>query len=130
MAYNEETGMWEGWIYKIVNNVNDKVYIGQTRLNLETRFKQHKKYSTKLDDKHSFQIHRAMHKYGLDNFKIIELDKVESDNKKNLKNVLDKKEIYYISLYDSYKNGYNATLGGEGVDCKSITLYSYDGDVV
>lgn len=30
MAYNKETGMYEGYIYKIINNINNKAYIGQT----------------------------------------------------------------------------------------------------
>ena len=31
MSYNKETGMYEGYIYKIVNDINDKVYIGHTQ---------------------------------------------------------------------------------------------------
>jgi hypothetical protein len=30
------------------------------------------------------------------------------------------KEKYYIKLYDSYNNGYNMTLGGEGVKLLSL----------
>ena len=32
-----------GFIYKIYNDINDKVYIGQTSSTLEERFKQHLK---------------------------------------------------------------------------------------
>ena len=39
--YNKETDMYEGYIYKISNNVNDKVYIGQTIETIEKRFKDH-----------------------------------------------------------------------------------------
>ena len=35
MAYNQETGLYEGFIYKITNDINDKVYIGQTILHLQ-----------------------------------------------------------------------------------------------
>ena len=41
MAYNKETGMWEGYIYVITNSVNRKQYVGQTITTVEHRFKQH-----------------------------------------------------------------------------------------
>lgn len=31
-----------GYIYKIINSVNDKVYIGMTRFDVERRWKEHK----------------------------------------------------------------------------------------
>lgn len=37
MAYNKETGMWEGYIYKIWNDINDKIYIGQTYSTIKER---------------------------------------------------------------------------------------------
>ena len=36
-----------GFIYKIINDINDKVYIGKTLSSIEERFKQHKKDSLK-----------------------------------------------------------------------------------
>ena len=36
-----------GFIYKIINDINNKIYIGQTANSLEERFKQHKKDSKK-----------------------------------------------------------------------------------
>lgn len=35
---------------------------------------------------------------------------------------LNRLEIYYIGLYDSYRNGYNSTIGGEGVVGLKLTL--------
>ena len=41
MSFNKETGLYEGYIYKIVNDVNDKIYIGQTRRTVEERWNYH-----------------------------------------------------------------------------------------
>lgn len=78
--------------------VNHKVYIGQSK-NIELRWKHHK--TTK--DKHS--IHYAFDKYGIENFSFEILEECPTSK-------LDEKEIYWIKYYDSYKNGYNKTLGG------------------
>ena len=48
MSYNKETGMYEGYIYKIWNDVNDKIYIGQTRVSVNKRWVMHKS-DTKLN---------------------------------------------------------------------------------
>ena len=52
-------------------------------------------------------IHKAMLKYGIDSFSITQIE--ECDNEK-----LNEREQYWIAYYDTYKNGYNATLGGDG----------------
>lgn len=51
---------------------------------------------------------RAIKKYGWDNFQhiILEKDLTEEEARE--------KEKFYIQLYDTFHNGYNATLGGEG----------------
>lgn len=94
----------KGLIYIIRNNINNKVYIGQTTRTMETRFKQHIYDSNKLNT----HIYKAMRKYGVDNFyvELIE-DNIPSEE-------LDNKEVMYIKNFDSYYNGYNSTLGGEG----------------
>lgn len=48
-----------------------------------------------------------MNKYGIENFFIELLEEYEED-------LLEEMEIKFIQKYDSYKNGYNATLGGDG----------------
>lgn len=95
----------KGFIYKITNRVNNKVYIGQTHFTIEHRFKQHiKNYNIE----HRKQpLYMAFDKYGIDNFYVEALEEVECDK-------LDEREIYWIAYYDSFKNGYNATLGGKG----------------
>ena len=58
---------------------------------------------------------KAMYKYGPEAFEIITIE--ECNN-----NILDKREIYWIDYCNSYKKGYNATLGGEG---KTQINYQY-----
>ncbi|WP_057510870.1 GIY-YIG nuclease family protein [Staphylococcus simulans] len=89
-----------GEIYKIKNLVNGKCYIGLTTVGIRRRFKEHciaKSY-----------IGSAIRKYGKDNFVISVIDYADNFNE------LQRKEIYYIDKYDTFKNGYNLTLGGEG----------------
>lgn len=93
--------------------MNDKVYIGQTVMDIEERFKSHLKPST-IKKRSSYKIYNAMSKYGAENFYIELLeDNIPLEN-------LDRKEIEYIALYDSYKNGYNSTPGGDGRIINSI----------
>lgn len=107
-----------GTIYIINNTINDKVYIGQTTLDIEDRFKQHIKKSTLKSRK--YKLYNAMRKYGVENFYI---GKVESNIP--IKD-LDYKEIYYIEKYDSFKNGYNSTKGGDG----RVVNKKYDEDTI
>ncbi len=89
----------EGFIYKVTNKVNGKSYIGQTRNTVEFRWRQH--YKAK-DNKY---FHRAIQKYGKENFEVITLEKCDVEK-------LNDREIFYISKYDTFNNGYNLTKGG------------------
>lgn len=53
-------------VYKITNDINDKIYIGQTTETLEQRFARHCGYQLKDDT----YLHRAMSKYGIQHFSI------------------------------------------------------------
>lgn len=97
----------KGIIYKITNKVNGKSYIGQTRYTLEFRWRQH------IHKKDNVYFHNAIHKYGEDNFSKEVLEECELEN-------LDSREIYYIAKYDTFNNGYNLTIGGEG--CRRLNL--------
>lgn len=92
-----------GYIYKITNLLNNKIYIGQTIFTVEKRWDQHKTASLIGETK----LYRAMRKYGIENFSIETLEKCENE-------LLSEKEIKWIKFYNSYLNGYNMTLGGEG----------------
>lgn len=87
-------------IYKITNLLNQKVYIGQS-IDIKKRWKEH---CITIDN---CAIHQAIQKYGKENFSFEVLEECDQS-------LLNVKEIYYIEKYNSYYNGYNMTLGGEG----------------
>lgn len=92
------------YIYKITNKINGKIYIGKTEQNIEERFKQHLR-DARQKTKEIRPLYRAINKYGSDNF-IIEV--IEETL------VPEEREIYWINQLNAYRNGYNATLGGDG----------------
>jgi group I intron endonuclease len=92
-------------IYKITNMINKKVYIGQTTTSIENRWKHHLK-DCKREKNNKF--YNAIKKYGSENFKIEVIE-----NEIEEQRLLNERERYWIGFYDSYKNGYNSTLGGE-----------------
>lgn len=94
-----------GKIYIITNDINNKVYIGQTTQKLSKRFNGHCCYS-KSDRSSNMYIKRAIHKYGKDKFHTSLLEEVSIER-------LNEREKYWITYYDSYNNGYNLTLGGQ-----------------
>ncbi len=55
-------------IYKVINTVNHKIYIGQSKYTMQKR-----KAAHIYDANHGcdFYFHRAIRKYGIDNFKWI-----------------------------------------------------------
>lgn len=96
-----------GFIYKVTNLINGKIYIGQTRQSIQTRWEQHR-FSPYI-----CHFHQAIKKYGYENFKIEELCRLDLEEKE-LSKKLNELEIKYIEKFDSYNNGYNSTKGGEG----------------
>lgn len=98
-----------GVIYKITNILNNKVYIGQTIRPLEERIERHfdEAENNVLPENH---FHRAIRKYGRENFKVEKID--EAENREELNN----KEKFWIKEYKSTNDelGYNSTAGGEG----------------
>lgn len=96
-------------IYKIVNQVNGKVYIGITN-NPTRRHKRHIADSKILNT----PLYKAMRKYGSDKFET-NIIYQSLDKEHTLKCM----ENYFITEYNSYighrnGHGYNVTLGGEG----------------
>lgn len=102
-----------GFIYKITNQINGKIYIGQTVKTVQKRFIQHKNNSNKSYFS-QIALYKAFNKYGINNFICEEIEEVPN-------NELDEREKYWIEYYDSYFNGYNSTLGG-----RAAQLYNWD----
>lgn len=98
-------------IYKLTSPSN-KSYVGLTEKKLEHRLSQHIINSSK-DNK--TQLNKALKKYPIDQWNIEILEKCENRDQ------LVEKEIFYINKFDTYNNGYNMTLGGDGVDSNSAS---------
>ncbi len=97
-----------GWIYSITNRVNGKMYIGRTN-NYQRRYNEHfGKFDT------CTILRKAFEKYGKDNFEMNPILSFSASNNEILDETLNLLEKYYIVKYNTYKNGYNATLGGDG----------------
>ena len=90
-------------IYKITNNVNGKVYIGQTIRTLKERKWQH---INMAKNGHKNHLYNAMRKYGIENFSFRKIRSVDSIEE------LNRLEVYYITKFDSIKHGYNMVDGG------------------
>lgn len=93
-------------IYKITNNINSKIYIGKTKLNISERFKQHCSDSTKNSEEKR-PLYNAMKKYGTEHFQVELIEECADE-------IADEREKFWINFYNSYYDGYNATLGGDG----------------
>lgn len=96
------------FIYKATSATTGKVYIGQTTQTLQERISQHNSHA--FGHQYNYHFHNAIRKYGAEDFtyEIIE------DGIKSVE-VLNKREKYWISYYNSYYDGYNSTMGGDGV---------------
>lgn len=92
----------EGVIYCYHCIPTGKKYIGQT-LYEERRKRDHLNQSYIFDRK----FYRAVKKYGWNNFIYGIIETVDDKQ-------LDDREMYFIDFYDTYKNGYNMTIGGGG----------------
>lgn len=92
------------YVYKITNDINDKMYIGQTSRTLDERFAEHCREACSQRTKNR-PLYEAMLKYGIEHFSIELIE--ETNNSKE-------RETYWIEYYGTFKNGYNATFGGDG----------------
>lgn len=115
----------KGKIYKITNKINGKIYVGQTTKSLNERFQKHCWGTTQNDKYHlNMAIKKAIKKYGKENFAIELIEEVEPDK-------LDEREVYWISFYNSYNDGYNCTKGGQNGATRSCSLtWSQENEVI
>ena len=94
------------FIYVITNKINNKQYVGKTTDTIEHRWKRHLIDSKKRTCEKR-PLYNAINKYGFENFTINILEECSIND-------LSDKEQYWINKLDTYKNGYNATQGGDG----------------
>lgn len=92
------------YIYKITNDINNKIYIGKTLFDIEKRFKEHCRDSRKINNEKR-PLYSAMRKYGIEHFSVELIEECGNP---------EEREKYWIEYYGTFKHGYNATLGGDG----------------
>lgn len=111
-----------GYIYKITNKINNKIYIGLTTHSVNWRWQQHinvAKCPKHKDYNNVFK--KAIRKYGENNFTVETIDQADSLEE------LKEKEQYWIKYYNcAYINGgygYNGTLGGDKPTVAGTQIY-------
>ncbi len=91
-------------IYKITNTLNSKAYVGRTEKDPQERFKGH---IAAARNNGPMVISKAIRKHGVENFKFEVLQECTAEEQYS-------RESYWIGKYDTYNNGYNSSMGGEG----------------
>ena len=118
-------------IYKIINKVNLKTYVGQS-IDILRRWSEHRKIDTQYS-RATYPLYAAICKYGIDNF---DFEIIEICDAKDL----NKREKYWIKQLNSLVEklggwGYNLTEGGQLCDAyvgssdqgKETFQYTIDG---
>lgn len=103
------------YIYKIINNLTNEKYVGQTT-NFSRRISDHKQ-ALKANKHINPKLQASWNKYGEDAFSIT---KEEFDLTKE---ELNQKEIEEIQKEDSFNNGFNLTLGGDGGNTRGTLTF-------
>lgn len=106
-----------GIIYKLLNKINNKVYIGQTIRTLNERIGEHRRDFKNNKSANQYLLN-AFNKYGWDNFEFTVIDTVQTIEE------LNEKEISYINQYKSNNRtfGYNIKSGGRNSIPSAETL--------
>lgn len=91
------------YIYKIVNQINGKIYVGKTQKTIDERWKRHIADSKYTNTK----LYNSMRKYGIDNFRVIVVEDVGEVTREDL----NLREQYWI---EAIQPEYNMTVGGDG----------------
>lgn len=98
------------FIYKITNDINQKIYIGKTERSIEERFKEHcREYRKERCEKRP--LYAAMKKYGTEHFQVELVE--ETDNP-------EEREQYWIKFYNCY--GSTATMRQWAAIVKNILI--------
>ena len=98
--FNKKDNLYHGYIYKVTNNINNKVYIGQTSTSIEKRWTQHKS-AARTAKNNKIIFYNAINKYGEDNFTIDVIYEVSCITKDELifHNLIYSKHQIYFALY-------------------------------
>lgn len=99
-----------GHIYCVTCLLTGKLYFGQTVTPIGDRWVRHLS-SSKKGSNHKF--HRAIRKYGAENFIVEEVLTVSAPTKEILKKKLDYVEMRLIKRFNTKIDGYNSTDGGD-----------------
>ena len=100
----------KGYIYCVTCLPTGKLYFGQTVTPIGDRWVRHLS-SSKKGSNHKF--HRAIRKYGEENFIVEEVLTVSAPTKEILKKKLDYVEMRLIKRFNTKIDGYNSTDGGD-----------------
>jgi group I intron endonuclease len=103
-------------IYKIVNQINNKTYVGKTTQKLSDRWTNHLSEAKRWfncqqigqDFGYNSKLYSAMNKYGFLNFQIYLIEEVFSIEELNIR------EKFWIEKLQTRINGYNIAAGGDG----------------
>lgn len=112
-------------IYKITNNINGKVYIGQSRC-IEKRWAKHRSAPfNPTDNSYNNPLYKSIRKNGLNNFIFEVIEECSVDN-------LNEREIYWIKYYNSsnLEKGYNLTEGGNNAPTSKILTKENVNDII
>ncbi|WP_170932616.1 NUMOD3 domain-containing DNA-binding protein [Desulfosporosinus sp. FKB] len=94
-------------IYKITQLSTGRIYIGQTKYRFIERYWHHV-WKLKHNSHDNKYLQNVWNKYGENDFEfeVVHILKKDED--------LNELEIMYIKTYDTYNNGFNLTIGGDG----------------
>ena len=95
-------------IYMIINDINDKIYIGQSK-DIVMRWYAHrskgKSTTSSMKSEYYSELHSDMRKFGVEHFYLEIIEECAET-------LLDEREKYWIQAFNSYYDGYNGNLGG------------------
>ena len=92
-------------IYAIKNEITQKYYIGQS-ININSRWNCHR-YELNNNIHINQHLQNSWNKYGESNFSFSIIESCNAED-------LDSREKYWISYFNSFKDGYNMDQGGQG----------------
>jgi hypothetical protein len=117
-----------GYIYKIENTVNGKVYVGQSK-QPDRRWNDHKRIMNTTNERERRKpLYVDMREYGVDRFSFSLLEKCEDND-------MNEREAFWIDRLHSqfWNNGYNIYGGGRGQGTfvtRPISQYDLDGNFI